>query len=196
VSGRRWKDSACGLSQQAVEAGGSLIREAPGRVGAAPTTTGQARTARWPGSGKRDGKVQAELNQWSTPRKSRTGSNLVDMGRAAVHACLRTGQRDSDAGELDRPGGHAEGLRRRRGEAAGEKLGTAPVNRDVGNVGTLPGLPLPPCGQHGGGQVRRRPRAVGGDGAAVVLGGRESRPQGEGRQPDRSTVAGKPGGRW
>ena len=83
--------------------------------------------------------MYAWRNQWSNPLKSRTGSNLVDMGRAAVRACLRTGQRDSDAGELDRPGGHAEGLRRRRGEAAGEKLGTAPVNRDVGNVGKAPG---------------------------------------------------------
>jgi hypothetical protein len=195
VSGRRWKDSAGGLSQQAVEAGGSPSREAPERVGAAPTTTGQARTARWPGSGKRDGKVQAELNQWSTPRKSRTGSNLVDMGRAAVHACLRTGQRDSDAGELDRPGGHAEGLRRRRGEAAGEKLGTAPVNRDVGNVGTLPGLPFPLASQAGGGQVRRRLRALGGDGAAVVVRARESRAHGEGRQQVRGVGAGMPGGR-
>ena len=139
MSGRRWKDSACGLSQQAVEAGGSLIREAPGRVGAALTTTGRVGTARRPGSGKRDGKVQAELNQWSTPRKSRAGSNLVDMGRAAAHARLSAGQRDSDAGEVVRPGGHEEGLRRRRGEAAGEKLGTAPVNRCVGNVGKAPG---------------------------------------------------------
>ena len=56
-TGWRWKDSAAGLSQQAGEAEGSLIREAPGRVEAALTTTGRVGTARRPGSGKRDGKV-------------------------------------------------------------------------------------------------------------------------------------------
>src|SRR5829696_128251 len=117
------------------------------------------------------------------------------MGRAAAHARVSTAQRDSDDAETGRRGGHTESLRRRCGEAAGEKLGTAPVNRDVGNVGTLPGLPFPPASQAGGGQVRRRLWALGGDGAAVVLGGRESRSQGEGRQQVRSKVTGRPGGR-
>jgi hypothetical protein len=117
------------------------------------------------------------------------------MGRAAVHARAEGAQRDFDAGEQGWRGGHAERLRRGRGEAAGEKLGTVPVDWDVGNVGTLPGLPFPPASQAGGGQVRRRLWALGGDGAAVVLGGRESRPQGEGRQQVRSEVAGRPGGR-
>ena len=57
-----------------------------GRVGAALTTTGRVGTARRPESGKRDRKVYECRNQWSNPRKSRTGSNLVDMGRIAVHA--------------------------------------------------------------------------------------------------------------
>src|SRR4030095_10512544 len=121
------------------------------------------------------------LNQWSTPRKSRTGSNLVDMGRAAVHARLRAGQCDSDAGEVVRPGGHAEGLRRRCGEAAGEKLGTAPVNRHVGNVGTLLGSPSLPCAQHGGGQARRRLWGFGAGGGARVVRARESARAGETR---------------
>jgi hypothetical protein len=43
------------LSQQGGEAGGSLIREAPGRAGAAPTKPGRVSTARWRGSGERDG---------------------------------------------------------------------------------------------------------------------------------------------
>src|SRR4029453_13467013 len=103
------------------------------------------------------------------------------MGRAAVHARLRAGQCDSDAGEVVRPGGHAEGLRRRWGEAAGEKLGTAPVNRHVGNVGTLLGSPSLPCAQHGGGQARRRLWALGAGGAALVVRARGSRGQGEGR---------------
>src|SRR6266508_3175164 len=117
------------------------------------------------------------------------------MGRAAVRARPSAGQRDFDTGELGRWGGHAERLRRRRGEAAGEKLGTAPVNRDVGNVGTLLGLPFPPASQAGGGQARRRLWALGGGGAAVVVRARESRPQGEGRQQARSVGAGRLGGR-
>jgi hypothetical protein len=40
-----------GLSQQAREDEGSLTLEMQGRVGAALTTTGQAGTARRPGSG-------------------------------------------------------------------------------------------------------------------------------------------------
>ena len=36
------------------EAEGSLIREMPGRVGAALTTPGRVSIARWGGSGKRD----------------------------------------------------------------------------------------------------------------------------------------------
>ena len=40
------------LSQQGGEAGGSLTREAPVRVGAAPTKPGRVSTARWCGSGE------------------------------------------------------------------------------------------------------------------------------------------------
>ena len=134
-------------------------------------------------------------NQRLKPLKRFTGSNLADMGRAAAHARVSTAQRDSDDAETGRRGGHTESLRRRCGEAAGEKLGTAPVNRDVGNVGTLPGLPFPLASQAGGGQVRRRLRALGGDGAAVVVRARESRAHGEGRQQVRGVGAGMPGGR-
>ena len=94
------KGPTFGLSQQAAEAEGSLTLETQGRVGAALTTTGRAGTARRPGSGKRDGKVYECRNQWSNPLKARTGSNLVDMGRAAVHAASDVIVRgDSEAGE-------------------------------------------------------------------------------------------------
>jgi hypothetical protein len=49
ITGRRWKGSAAGLSQQAGQAESSLIRETPGRAGAALTTRGRAGTARRPG---------------------------------------------------------------------------------------------------------------------------------------------------
>jgi hypothetical protein len=54
-------------------------------VGAALTTTEQVGTARRPGSGKQDGTVYVCRNQWWNPLRSRTGSNLVDKGRVAVH---------------------------------------------------------------------------------------------------------------
>jgi hypothetical protein len=66
-------------------------------VGAALTTTGRVGTARRLGSGKRDGKVYECRNQWWNPLKARTGSNLVDVGRIAVH--VRVGSGDSEAGE-------------------------------------------------------------------------------------------------
>jgi hypothetical protein len=47
------------LSQQGGEAEGSLIREAPGRAGAALTKPGRASTARWGGSGERGGEEYA-----------------------------------------------------------------------------------------------------------------------------------------
>src|SRR4029453_7606850 len=88
-----------------------------------------------------------------------------------------------------------EGLRRTRGEAAGEKLGTTPADRHTVNVGSARMPPFPPCGQHGGGQARRRLVASGRGGVPVVLGGRESRSHGEGGQPVRSRGTGRPGGR-
>jgi hypothetical protein len=75
-----------------IEAGGSLSLGTQGKAGAALTTTGRAGTARRPGSGKQGGKAYECRNQWSNPLKSRTGSNLVDMGRCAVHAGSQCGQ--------------------------------------------------------------------------------------------------------
>ena len=72
------------LSQQHDEAGGSLSRGTPGRVGAAPTTPGRFGTARRAGFGKQDQKVERRVNQWVKPRKKSAGSKLVDMGRGAA----------------------------------------------------------------------------------------------------------------
>ena len=54
-------------------------------MGAAPTKTEQVGTAKRSGSGECDGKVYECRNQWWKPLKSKTDSNLVDMGRIAVH---------------------------------------------------------------------------------------------------------------
>jgi hypothetical protein len=51
------------------EAGGSLSREVPVRVGAAPTTPGRVSTARWCGSGKRDEEEYVRNRRGYVPRK-------------------------------------------------------------------------------------------------------------------------------
>jgi hypothetical protein len=102
---------------------------------------------------------------------------------------------DSEAGNVYRCGGRVESLRRRRGEAAGEKLGANPVDREMVNMGTGPGSPSPPPRQGGDGQARRRLMTRDRGGAAVVVRGRESRPHGKGRQRTSSDETGMPGGR-
>lgn len=134
-------------------------------------------------------------NQWWNPLKVRTSSNLVDRGWAAVHALV-----SHDEGDLRtllnwQDEGHGEGLRRIRGEAAGEKLGADPVNRHTLNMGTISALPTPPLNQSGGGQARCRLLASRWGGGFVVVRGWESQPHGEGTQRDRRAGAGMPGGR-
>ncbi|MCA1705246.1 MAG: hypothetical protein LC808_19115, partial [Actinobacteria bacterium] len=67
------------------EAEGSPTLEVQVRTGAALTKPGRVGTARRPGSGKQDGTVY-ERNQRVNPLKTSAGSNLVDVGRIAVHA--------------------------------------------------------------------------------------------------------------
>jgi hypothetical protein len=63
------------------------------------------------------------------------------------------------------------------------------------NVGTIPVAPSPLVFGPVDGKARRRLTLPGWDGGLVVVGGRESRPHGEGVQRDRSFDA-PPGGRW
>jgi hypothetical protein len=70
-------------------------------------------------------------------RKRGAGSNLVDMGREAVHGHRVYRVVDSVAGLACRWGGHGEGLRRNRDDAAGAKLGTTLVDRFHVNTGTI-----------------------------------------------------------
>jgi hypothetical protein len=164
-----------GPSQWVAEAGGSLALEAQGLDGSSPDNdeagrycqTVRARQAR------REGVARA--NQWLNPLKRGIGSNLVDVGRGAVHACP-VGWATPASEFRGWRGGHEEGLRRTCGEAAGEKLGAAPVDRSAMNVRTILGLPAW-CGQ-----ARCRLLASGWGGAFVVVRGRESRPHGEGGQ--------------
>ena len=76
-------------------------------------------------------------------RKRGTGSNLVDMGRGAVHG-HPVWVADSVAGLACRWGGHGEGLRRNRGDAAGAKLDAKLIDRVRSEHGNHPAsFPLP-----------------------------------------------------
>jgi L-aminopeptidase/D-esterase-like protein len=141
------------------------------------------------------------VNQWWNPRKSESRSNLVDRGGAAAHAGLASAGAATSK-PVKTAGGKAirECLRRTCGEAAGEKLGAAPVDRHTVNMGTAVGLPFLPSIRGGSGQAHRRLMVPQRGGAAVVVvgvtshrGGRESRPQGKGQQQVRSWRAGRPG---
>jgi len=136
------------------------------------------------------------VNQWLNPLKRGTGSNLVDMGWAAVHADLTVrGQRLRSRlfMPVGRPSSHACGFG--DGEAVAAKLDVDPINRDMVNVGTVLGSPSPSSSQLAGGQVHRRLMTRGWGGGSVVVRGRESRPHGEGTQRVRSEGTGMPGGR-
>ena len=71
-------------------------------MGAALTTTGRVGTTRRLGSGKQGGKVYESSNQWSNPLKARTGSNLVDVGRDAVHVRALARATPSSMNRVDR----------------------------------------------------------------------------------------------
>jgi hypothetical protein len=197
--GQGCKGPAAGLSQQAGEAGGSPTLGVQGRVGAAPTTPGRVGTARRPGPGKQDGKVDVRNQRCKAPQ----GKNR-----------LQPGGYGPGGGARPRPRATLMPVVNAGQEATGKACGV-PVARPLGhswppppstdrstNVGTAQVLPSPPAGQAGGGQVRCRLLAPGWGGAAVVVRGRESRPHapavvghGEGRQRVRSARTGRPGGR-
>ena len=180
-----------GLSQQAAEAGGSLTLGMQGRVGAAPTTTGWAGTARRPGPGKQGRKVYAR-NQCKSPSSD---SSAPTWWIWADQQCTPALAGDSSPGKCLRQGGHEESLRRTRGEAAGAQLGTSPADRLCGERGNHPLPPSPPARQAGGGQAHCRLLAAGWDGALVVVRAGESPVHGEGGQQVRRQGTGKPGGR-
>jgi hypothetical protein len=131
------------------------------------------------------------------PLKRGTGSNLVDVGRVAVHAelTLFVGEATPISGNVGRIGGHTECLRRRCGDAAGEELGADPADRYMVNVGTVFESPTPLPSQGGGGQTHRRLMARRWDGVFVVVRARESRVHGEGRQQARNKGTAIPGAR-
>ena len=128
------------------------------------------------------------------PRKRGTGSNLVDMGRGAVHDHRQVV--DSVAGLACRWGGHGESLRRNRGDAAGAKLDAKLINRFAVNTGTIPHRSRCPESIQAGGIGTSSVEGTGWGGGPVVVRAGERPAHGEGGQQVGSDSAGMPGGRW
>jgi len=117
---RRCKTFSARLSQQPGEAGGSPTRETPGRVASSPDNDGTRRhdrTAR-----VRLARREGVREEPAAERLSRRIRQL-QPGRCGLdggaHPLPHRGAGNSWAGLCRRPGGHGEGLRRSRGEAAG-----------------------------------------------------------------------------
>ena len=102
-----------------IEAGGSLIRGTPGRVGSSPDNAGtcwycqtvRVRLARRVGV--------TRVNQWLKPRNECPAQIWWIGGRGAVRDRWCVPVVNSEAVCSRRWGGRVEGLRRRRGDAAG-----------------------------------------------------------------------------
>lgn len=119
------------------EAGGSLSREVPVRVGAPPTTTGRVSTARWRGSGKHDGKEYARNQRRYVPRKvNRLESGGSGPGVVRTHPARAGGQLPGWLVGVG-SGGHGEVLRDSHGDATGTELGSSSIERASVNVGTV-----------------------------------------------------------
>src|SRR6266567_904905 len=123
------------LSQQGGEAGGSLIREAPGRVGAALTKPGRASTARWCGSGERGGEEYARNQRYYVLHK-RHRLEPGGSGPGAARSAGRDAAGTSGACWSPRAGRPRGSLRRTRGEAAGTQPGSSSAERTTVNTGT------------------------------------------------------------
>jgi hypothetical protein len=195
VSGGGCETRRSGLSQQSGEAEGSLTPEVWGRAGSSPDNDGTGRhrqTARVRQARETGVTIEPAIDPPQVWNRLQPGG--CGPGSSARELDVRAS--DSGAGCCSRRGGHGEGLRRSRGEAAGVELGADPVDRYMVNVGTVPVLPFPASGQLVGGQVHRRLMTPGRGGGSVVVRASESDVHGEGTQRVRSTVAGMPGGRW
>ena len=148
-----------------IGAEGSLIREVPGRVGAALTKPGRVGTARRRGSGERDREEYARNRCLKVPQRY-TDSNLVDVGRERRVRRREGAEGTFRRGETRVREGQHEELRRSAGEAAGAESGSSSVERITVNTGTVAGLPS-----------RRVASALGGVGSTVdrsTRGGAES----------------------
>jgi hypothetical protein len=129
-----------------------------------------------------------QVNQCPRPLQSSTDSNLVDLGRcsaepAAVLWWVLSGRLQTD-GRPEAPGKTAMYLERScRGVA-----GHLPRRAVIGERGNRVGCALAPQGE---GHVHGQRSLPTWDGVLVVVGGRESRPHGEGGQQAAALKGGR-----
>jgi hypothetical protein len=107
----------CARRSERTEAEGSLIPGTRGRVDSSPDNDGTGQYCQM--VRVRQARQKGVREEPATERSSSapSGSNPVDQGRAAARTRLGAG--NSWVGSCRRPGGHGEGLRRSRGDAAG-----------------------------------------------------------------------------
>jgi hypothetical protein len=176
-----------------VAASASKLRAARpgGRRGgwtAALTTTGRISTARWSGSGKRNGKAYVRNQRLNAPQETQRlepgGSG--PQSSAHLHGYVQGTPRPGEvAGQ--------EATVKACGVAVamlqGHSWAPTPLKGSRVNVGTVPTVPSPAGSPLVGGKTRRRSMPSGWDGGPVVVRGRESRSHGEGAQRVRSINA-------
>ena len=161
---------------------------------AALTTTGRASTARWPGSGKRDGKAYVRNQRLNASQDETTSSNLADPGWAAARTSALAEGTPWPVDVAD-----WEATVNACGVAVamlqGHSWAPTPSKGSRVNVGTIPAVPSPASSLLVGGKARRRLMLSGWGGGPVVVRGRESRSHGEGVQRVRSIHADRGGRR-
>lgn len=170
---------------------------------AALTTTGRARTARWPGSGKHDGEAYVRNQRLNAPQES----HQLEPGGSGLDSSAHP-DHDTAAGGVGVMVGGTSGLGDVAGREAtvkacgvavamlqGHSWAPTPSNGSTVNVGTISAVPSLASILLVGGKARRRLMPPGWGGGPVVVRGRESRSHGEGVQRVRSNQAAS-GARW
>jgi hypothetical protein len=194
VNRRRCKTSSPGCRSSLVGAERSPTRETLGRAGSSADKAGTIRDCQT-GRVRRAGSEGIREEPVVKLRKRGTGSNLVDMGRVAVHSPFAE-RTDFVADLACRWGGHGESLRRNRGDAAGAKLDAGLIDRFTVNTGTVPRRSQGPESIRAGGIDASSVESAGWGGGPVVVRADERSAHGEGGQQVGSKDAGMPGGRW
>ena len=163
------KDPAAGQSQLPGEAEGRPIRGNAGEAGSSPDNVRDGSAlSDGPGSASSEEKVYAR-NHCLMPRNSSTRLKSDGYGPGVQRVTIGGEVRmvNSEAGQCVRWGGHGEGLRRNRGDAAGVQVGTSLLDRFGRERGNHPRSPnrraasSPRAGSlpAEGDRVGRRPRS-------------------------------------
>src|SRR5687767_6580066 len=143
------------------------------RAEAALTTTGRASTARWPGSGKRDGKAYVRNQRLNAPQESHQlepGGSGLDCS-AHPTGSLRgvTGRGTPGPGDVAGREATVNACGVAVAMLQGHSWAPTPSNGSGVNVGTIPPVPFPGSRRLPGGKAHRRLMPAGGGGGPVVV---------------------------